>query len=404
MPTFAEARTLILEKVSALGAESVELVDALGRVIAEDVTAPLDMPSYDSSAMDGYALHQADCHQSARLRVIDYVPAGQDATTAVQPGCAVKIMTGAPIPAEAEAIVPLEETTEADGCVTINAKVTRHQHMRFAGQDVKRGEVVIAIGTTIRPAEISMLATCNRATVQVYRRPRVAILSTGDELVDLGGTVTPGKVVNSNAYSLAASLKEIGCVPVILGIARDDHDSHRALMTEGLRCDALITSAGVSTGDRDFVREVLVELGAEQVFWKVGIKPGGPMAFLMKDSKPVFCLPGNPVATMITFEELVRPALLKMLGYKKVIKRLLPAVFQGEVRNKPGKIKFVRVRLKFEGDKLLAYSAGDQNTGMLKAMLKADGLGMIPADRTLVSPGDVIDVHLLSGDLGMQEA
>jgi molybdopterin molybdotransferase len=248
-----------------------------------------------------------------------------------------------------------------------------------------------------------MLATCNRVSVQLYRQPRVAILSTGDELVNLGDAVGPGRVVNSNAHSLAASIKEIGAIPVILGIARDDRNDHRAKMLEGLRADALITSAGVSAGDRDLVREVLAELGVKEVFWKVGIKPGGPMAFGVKDCKPVFCLPGNPVATMITFEELVRPALLKMLGHKKVFKRYVSAVFQGEVRNRPGKIKFVRVSLEYVKDKLLAYSAGDQNTGMLKAMLNADGIAMVPADRPLLSSGDMVDVHVLSSELEMQE-
>ena len=211
-------------------------------------------------------------------------------------------------------------------------------------------------------------------------------------------------MINSNAYSLAASIKEIGAIPVFLGIARDNRESHREKMAEGLRADAMITSAGVSTGDRDLVREVLSDLGAKELFWKVDVKPGGPMAFLLKDGKPVFCLPGNPVATMITFEEFVRPALLKMLGRKRVFRKIVRAVFQGEVRNRPGKIKFVRVCLEDRDGKIFAYSAGDQNTGMLKAMLNADGLAMIPADRTLLSTGDLVDVHVLSSELGMQES
>jgi molybdopterin molybdotransferase len=405
MPTFAEARTLILENVSTLGSESVEILDALDRVIVEDVFAPENMPSYDSSAMDGYAVRESDCRElPAKLRLIGYIPAGGEANTAVEPGCAVKIMTGAPLPANCDAIVPIEETAEADGCVLIKAKVKPRQHMRFTGEDVKRGEVVIPSGTVIHPPEISMLATCNRVSISVYRRPRVAILSTGDELIELGEALGTGKVINSNAYSLAASIKEIGAIPAFLGIARDNRDSHREKMTEGLRADAMITSAGVSTGDRDLVREVLSELGAKELFWKVDVKPGGPMAFLLKDGKPLFCLPGNPVATMITFEEFVRPALSKMLGRKRVFRKIVRAVFQGEIRNRPGKIKFVRVRLEDHDGNIFAYSAGDQNTGMLKAMLNADGLAMIPADRALLSTGDLVDVHVLSSELGMQES
>jgi molybdopterin molybdotransferase len=404
MPTFAEARSLILENVTTLGSESVAILDALDRVIAEDVIAPQNMPSYDSSAMDGFAVRESDCREPAKLRIIGYVPAGGTATTPVEPGCAVKIMTGAPIPALCDAIVPIEETSEVDGHVLIKAKVKPHQHMRFTGEDVKCGEVVIPSGTIIRPPEVSMLATCNRVSIRVYRRPRVAILSTGDELIELGEALGAGKVINSNAYSLAASIQEVGAIPVFLGIARDNRESHREKIAEGLRADALITSAGVSTGDRDLVREVLAELGGKEVFWKVDIKPGGPMAFSRKDDKPVFCLPGNPVATMITFEEFVRPALLKMLGHRRVFKKFVPAIFQGEVRNRPGKIKFVRVRLEDQDGKIFAHSAGDQNTGMLKAMLNADGLAMIPADRTVLSSGDLVDVQVLSSELGMQES
>jgi molybdopterin molybdotransferase len=232
----------------------------------------------------------------------------------------------------------------------------------------------------------------------------VAILSTGDELVELGEAVAAGQVTNSNAYSLAASIQEVGAVPVILGIARDNRESHREKIAEGLRADALITSAGVSTGDRDLVRDVLSEFGAKEIFWKVDIKPGGPIAFRVIEGKPVFCLPGNPVATMITFEVFVRPALLKMQGHTRVFKKFVPAVFQGEVRNKPGKIKFVRVRLEDRDGKVLAHSAGEQSTAILTAMLKADGLALIPADRSLLSTGDLVNVEPLSNEFGMQES
>ena len=340
MPSFAEARALILENVSTLGSESVEILDALDRVITEDVFAPENMPSYDSSAMDGYAVRESDCRQlPAKLRLIGYIPAGGEATTAVEPGCAVKIMTGAPIPANCDAIVPFEETVEVDGNVLIKAKVKPRQHMRFTGEDVKRGEVVINSGTVIHPPEISMLATCNRVSVCVYRRPRVAILSTGDELLELGEALSAGKVINSNAYSLAASIKELGAIPVFLGIARDNRESHREKMTEGLRADATdYLRWRVDRRPGSGARGAIGSWG-QGALLEGGVKPGGPMAFLLKDGKPVFCLPGNPVATMITFEEFVRPALLKMLGRKRVFRKFVRAVFQGEVRNRPGKIK-----------------------------------------------------------------
>jgi molybdopterin molybdotransferase len=248
-----------------------------------------------------------------------------------------------------------------------------------------------------------MLASFGKAFVPVFCKARVAILSTGDELIELGETLDAGRIINSNALSLAASVMETGAIPVILGIARDNPLSHREKMIEGFKADALITSAGVSAGDCDLVRDVLHELGVEQIFWRVEIKPGGPTAFGMKEGKPIFSLPGNPVSTMVTFEELVRPALLKMMGHKRVIKPFVKVILQNEVSKKPGKINFLRVRLKYSNDRYLAYSSGDQNTGILKTMLMADAIAVLPANRTLFSKGDEVDAHLLSGKFEMLE-
>ncbi len=403
MPTFEEARSIILNSVAPLGKERVALLDAQGMVIAEEIIAPWDMPVYDNSAMDGFAVRAADCCEPALLRITGYIPAGGSADVEVEPGCAVRIMTGAPAPAGYDAVVPVEETEEADGQVRIRGKVTARQHIRFRGEDVRCGEAIISAGTVIRSPEISMLASFGKAFVPVYRKARVAILSTGDELIELGEPPEAGRIINSNALSLAAAVKEAGAIPVILGIARDNPESHREKMLEGLKADALITSAGVSAGDRDLVRDILREIGVEQVFWRVDIKPGGPTAFGMKEGKPVFSLPGNPVSTMVTFEEFVRPALLKMMGHKKVIKPFVKVVLQGEARKKPGKINFLRVKLKYENGRYLAYSSGDQNTGILKTMLLADAMVMLPADRTNFSPGDELDAHLISGNVDMLE-
>ncbi|HYG97674.1 MAG TPA: gephyrin-like molybdotransferase Glp [Terriglobales bacterium] len=404
MPSLNDARDLVLRNVTVLGSERVPLLDAVGRVLAEDVVAPWDMPFCDNSAMDGFAVRMADCNDSLPLKVIGYVPAGGTTDAPVQPGCAVKIMTGAPLPAGCEAVVPVEDTEEAGGFINLKARVLPRQHMRFTGEDVKRGEVVLAAGAVVGPPQVSMIASFGRAFVSVHRAPRVAILSTGDELVEVGEPLAPGKVINSNTLSLAAAVKQLGAIPVMLGIARDNRECHREKMAEGLKADVLITSAGVSAGDRDMVRGVLADLGVEQVFWRVDIKPGGPMTFGKKDEVPVFCLPGNPVATMITFEEFVRPALLKMMGHTRVLKPLLNASLQEEVRKKPGKIKFLRVKLRSENGRYLAYSSGDQNTGMLKTMLLADGIALLPADRTSFAPGDEIAVHLLADYTYLQES
>lgn len=405
MPSFVEARRIILDSVVPLGVERVELLESLGRVIAEDVVAPWNMPFCDNSAMDGYAVRAGDCTViPVALKIIGYIPAGGEMTGPVEPGCAIRIMTGAPLPPGCDAVVPVEESDGGKEIVTITAPVSHRQHIRFTGEDVRSGETIIPSGTLIRPQEISMLASFAKVFVPVYRKARVAILSTGDELLELGEPLTEGKIVNSNALSLAAAVREIGAVPMILGIARDNAESHREKMAEGLKADALITSAGVSAGDRDLVREVLAELGMKQLFWRVDIKPGGPTAFGLYEGKPVFSLPGNPVSTMVTFEEFARPALLKMMGHKRVIKPFIKAILQNDVHKKPGKINFLRVRLTSEAGRYLAYSSGDQNTGILKTMLMADAMAVLPADRTEFLAGEEVDVHILAGNVEMLEA
>ena len=394
---------MILSSVSPLGVERVELLAALGRVVAEDVAAPWDLPLCDNSAMDGFAVREADCRVGGSLRVTGYIPAGGAATPAIDPGCAVRIMTGAPIPPGCDAVVPVEETEERNDAFLLRERVNRLQHIRFRGEDVRSGDTVVSAGAVIRPPEISMLASFGKATVPVYRRARVAILSTGDELIELGEQPGSGKIINSNALSLAAAVREIGAEPVILGIARDNRESHREKMTEGLKADALITSAGVSAGDRDLVRDCLAELDVRQLFWKVDIKPGGPVAFGMREGKPVFSLPGNPVSTMVTFEELVRPALLRMMGHRRVIKPYVRATLRTEVRKKAGKVHFLRVRIEVENGRYRAISAGDQNTGILGTMLRANGIAVLPKDKTMFSPGEEVAVHLLHGDVGMLE-
>jgi molybdopterin molybdotransferase len=403
MPTFEVARSMILASVSPLGVERVDLLSALGRVVAEDVAAPWDMPFCDNSAMDGFAVRADDCRVGGSLRVTGYIPAGGTVTPAIEPGCAVRIMTGAPVPPGCDAVVPVEETEERDDAILLRERVKRPQHIRFRGEDVRSGDTVVSAGTIIHPPEISMLASFGKAIVPVYRRARVAVLSTGDELIELGEQPGSGKIINSNALSLAAALREIGAEPVILGIALDSRESHREKMAEGLKADALVTSAGASVGDRDLVRDCLAELGVSQLFWKVDIKPGGPFAFGVKEGKPVFSLPGNPVSTLITFEELVRPALLRMMGHRRVIKPYVKATLRGEVRKKPGKVHFLRVRIEVENGVYWATSAGDQNTGILGTMLRANGVAVLPKEKTVFSPGEEVAVHLLRSDVGMLE-
>ena len=404
MPSYEDARKIILERVAPLGSELVSAFDAVGRVLAEDFSAPWEFPAWDNSAMDGYAIRAEDAKAPATLRLSAYIPAGSAGSEPLAPGTAAKILTGAPLPGGADAIVPLEEAEERDGAVSIAGPVRSGAHVRRRGEDIRAGEGILPAGTILGPPEVSLLASCSRLSVPVFRRPRVAVLSTGDELIEPGEPLGPGKIYNSNALALAAAVKQAGAEPTLLGIARDDFHSLRTLLAEGLRADALITSAGVSMGDRDLVRQVLDELEVRQVFWKIEIKPGRPTAFAMRGGTPVFSLPGNPVSTLLTFEQFVRPALLRMMGHRKVFRPLVAATFQDEIPRKPGRVSFVRVRLERRGSELLAWSAGKQDTGILKTMIQADGIAVIPADRGNLRPGSAVDVQVLRSGFDMCEA
>jgi molybdopterin molybdotransferase len=395
MVSFEEARSIILANVGSAGVEQIHLLEAVGRVLAEDVVASWDMPLWDNSAMDGYAVRSVDCTEiPCKLNVTGFLPAGALADDMlVGSGCAIRIMTGAPTPERCDAVVPFEETDNGLQLVTLNETVVRGQHLRRRGEDVQAGVCFAQAGTLIRPAEINMLAGFGLALVPVFRRPTVAILSTGDELVELGRTPGPGEIINSNTLSLAAAVQECGAIARIIGIARDSRESHLEKLRQGLQADVLITSAGVSAGDCDLVRDILEELGARQMFWKVGIKPGGPTAFAMHGTTPIFSLPGNPVSTMITFEEFVRPALLRMQGQRRVVRPLFKAVLREPLSKKPGKVQIVRMRLEKEGSRWFACSAGNQQTAILKTMVDAQALAVVSAESTSFAAGDEVDVH-----------
>lgn len=402
--SFENARTLILAHVLPLGGESVPLLDAVGRVLEREFTAPCDLPRFDNSAMDGYALRAADARPGARLRVTGYIPAGGRAEPAVEPGCAVRIMTGAPLPPGGDTVVPVEETDGGLAEVLLQASAAPGDHIRRRGEDISTGSPVLAAGSLLRPAEISLLASCGRTRVSVHRRPKVAILSTGDELVEPGTPLSPETIVDSNSWALAAAVRETGAEPVLLGIARDNHDSLREKLRLGLTADALITSAGVSAGDRDLVREVLEELGVTPLFWKIDIKPGRPTAFGLAGTVPVFSLPGNPVSSLLTFDTFVRPALLKMLGHRQVLRPLLQATLQTPVAKKAGRVHFLRVRVGRVDGRLTAVSAGDQNTGILNTLLHANGVAVLPAERESFAAGETVDIHLFEPELAPAEA
>lgn len=389
---FHEALRRILEQAGPLGMESVPLGEATGRILAEEIVAPFDMPGADNSAMDGFAVRSPECGGPATLTIAGYRPAGSTGDSPTARNAAVRIMTGAPIPEGFDAVVPLEEATEEGGSVRIQGPVKPGAHVRRKGEDIAKADLVLRPGTVLRPPEISLIVSFGRTGVPVTRKPRVAILATGDELVEPGEEIRPGAVVNSNSFSLASAVREAGADPWVLGIARDTLPALREKLRDGLAGDALITSAGVSMGDRDLVREALSGLGVREVFWKVRMRPGRPFAFGRKENLPVFSLPGNPVSALITFEMLVRPALRAMLGDPAPVKPFARGVLAEPIRKKAGRIRFLRVRAELADGTWQVRSAGDQNTGILRSLVRGNGIAVLPEDRTEFRTGETVDL------------
>jgi len=391
--SFEDAQQRILDHMKHLGAETVSIHEATGRVLAGEIVAPFDMPAVDNSAMDGFAVRSGECRMPVPLKVTGYRPAGFSGIPPIPPPeCAVRIMTGAPLPEGYDAVVPLEDAREEDGIVRIQGPVKAGTHVRVRGEDVKAGDRVIRPGAILRPPEISLIVSFGRVQVPVFRKPRVAILATGDELVEPGETIHPGTVVNSNSFSLASAVREAGAEPVILGIARDSLPELREKLSAGLSEDVLITSAGVSVGDRDFVREGLSGLGVREIFWRVRMRPGRPFAFGLHGFTPVFSLPGNPVSALITFEMLVRPALRAMIGDPSPVKPRVNGVLAEPIRKKAGRVQFLRVRTELRDGAYQVRSAGDQNTGILRTLVHGNGIAILPADRTGFQPGETVDL------------
>jgi molybdopterin molybdotransferase len=397
MITFKEALGRILSHVQPLGSEKVSLLEALGRVMAEDIYANRNIPPLDNSGMDGYAVKYADIRNGSKgrpihLKVVENLPAGSVSTKRLGKGQAIRIMTGAPIPKGADTVIPVEETEEKDGFVSIFKAVPFGEYIRRAGEDVKRGDGVLSRGDFIRPAEVGMLASVGRSFVSVYQRPMVAILCTGEELVDVDGDLDEVKIISSNLYTLAAQVKDCGAIPIQLGIARDQKEEIREKLRQGIRADVLISSAGVSVGDYDFVKGALSDLGMEMVFWRVAMKPGKPLAFGTMNGKPVFGLPGNPAASMVSFEQFVRPSLLKMMGHRQLFRPVIEAVLKEDIRREPKKRHFIRASVSIEKDDYVVAIPG---AGGLSAMIRANGWIVIPEDQEIVRAGEKVKVQLL---------
>jgi len=400
----AAALAAILDATPVLPRETVAVASALGRVLAEPVESDRRLPPADNSAMDGYAVRCADVggastERSIELPIAYTIPAGGNASRPLEPGQAARILTGAPVPPGADAVVR-QEDTESDGeRVRVLVAPSPRENIRDAGEDVQRGDCVIDAGAVIGPGHVGMLASLGRSVVAVHQRPRVALLSTGDELVEPDRSVDGGRIVSSNSYSLAAQCRAVGADPIYLGIARDTPEDVERRFRAGLGADVLVSSAGVSVGDYDFVRDVLEKIGCRVVFWGVRIKPGYPLVFGRIEGGPlVFGLPGNPVSAMMTFEQFVRPALRKLTGHRKLYRPTVQARLAETLTKKPGRLHFVRVELeRCDGD-IVARGAGNQSSGALRSMTRAQGLLLFPSEDSELAEGDYATVQVLDDD------
>ena len=399
MVSIEEAQRTILEQINPLETEKVSVFQALNRVTPEDHIAPWDIPAADNSAMDGFTFSQKGLNDN-RLKVTGFLPAGEVHTDPVQPGEAIRIMTGAPIPPDCDTVVPIEDVEENGAWISLPLTVKAGAHVRKRGEDIGVGEVVIPAGSLLRPQEIGMLSAMGSTSLAVYRRPRVAILSTGDELLEPGSTPMPGKLINSNSYSLAAQVLDAGGDPLLLGIAVDTMEATCEKIRSGLNADLLVITGGISVGDRDFVKAAIEQMGGSIAFWKINMKPGKPLAFAMLEGKPIFALPGNPVAAMVSFELFVRPSILKAMGHRRTFRPVVRAILQEPAANKGKRPHLVRGIVSMQENRYLVSSTGNQSSGRLSSLILGNGLITLAPESALAA-GDEAEVILLDRSFEM---
>jgi molybdopterin molybdotransferase len=415
MLTPTEAAHLILEHLAPLPATRRGLRDALDLVLAEDVTSPIDLPAWDNSAMDGYAVRAVDVaaatpERRVTLTVVESVAAGRFPTRAIAPGEATRIFTGAPLPAGADTVVRQEDTeVPAPERVAVLTGRDAQKNVRHQGEDIRRGTVVLPAATPLGPAQLGVLASIAHGTPLVHPAPRVAFMGSGDEIVDLdhADEILAGtKVATSNSYTLDALIRRSGGIPRDLGVARDTKQSLREHLAGARDADLLVTTAGVSVGEHDFVREVLTELGCEMKLWRIRMRPGAPLGFGLWGGRPWIGLPGNPVSTMVTFELFVRPAIRRLLGHPLPFRRTVPVCVGAPITLGPKLRHFLRAVVTPEGPDgvLTARLTGPQGSGILTSMARANALLIVPEDRSTVAAGEQLSALVLDDPQHVAEA
>jgi len=412
-----QALDKILNSINILEEEERPLLESMGQVLVEDIYSSINVPPKDNSALDGYAVRASDIQGASEtsprlLKVIDLIAAGGMPKKPVEPGTAIRIMTGAPTPSGADCVVGFENTDEAQynlsvkgipSEIAIKKEEKPGANIRRVGESIQKGQRVLSRGTIIQPSKIGVLASLGIERIKIIRRPVVAILATGDELTSLGEPLADGKIYNSNTYSVAAQVKRDGGIPRILGIALDNEASVVSKINQGLDADLLITIGGVSMGDYDIVKDVLAKQG-EIVFWKVRTKPGKPLAFGMikrgrpgqrTGDMPHLGLAGNAVSCMVNYELFVRPAILKMMGKKNLSKPCIEAIIEDSIANNDGRRIFARVIVKRRDDQYYARLTGPQGSHILTSMALANGLAIVPEDKLQINKGEKLQVMML---------
>ncbi|MBM3262192.1 MAG: molybdopterin molybdotransferase MoeA [candidate division Zixibacteria bacterium] len=400
--TVEEAQQVVLEAIVPFGHERMPLLSCLGRVLAEPVTPSSDIPPYDNSSVDGYAVRAADTREATSerpclLETVEEIPAGKIPQNGVASGQAARIMTGAVMPVGADAVVMVENTHTRERTVEILKPVAPGQNVRYRGEDVRAGEPALAAGIELGPGEIGLLASFRRSFVTVTRKPTVAILSTGDEVVDIDERAEPGQIVNSNSYSLAALVRKAGATPILQGIVRDTEKDVKEAIKEALCADFVLSTGGVSVGDYDFVKQALIDLGADMRLWRVRMKPGKPLAFGVIENKPYFGLPGNPVSCMVSFLLFTRPALRKAMGYPASEWHLpmVAATLTHPIRAGGDRRHYLRARVFYRGDRFYASAATGQGSGMLSSMTGTNGLIVVETGVTAIAENSEVETLLM---------
>ena len=400
-----EARNVIFKSVREFQTETIALADTHDRILAVDVYAQDDIPPFRNSSMDGFAIRSSDTGGATKQKPLSVkiqmeVAAGDSPGAALEAHQAIRILTGAPLPEGADAVIPLEDVEERDGVVILSETVAAGKNTRDRGEDMKKGDLVLRRGMKIGAAHFGTLASMGCSSVEVFRIPRMAILTTGNELVPVSENPTNGKIRNSNAYSLFALARESGCEPVDLGVARDSQEETLKKIKEGLQYDLLVTSGGISVGKYDYVLDSMKKAGVVLKFWKVNIKPGKPLAFGIYDRGeqrvPVFCLPGNPVSTVVTFLEYVRPSVEKMMaGEADRAPVYLKATLEEPLSKHDDKKHFHRGIARNKDGRLYVRSTGNQSSGVLSSLVKANCLIILSEQQSRFEQGDEVDIELL---------